>query len=529
VSTTARARVVAGLRLLRCVGRGGEGEVWEARDDAGRARALKLIRPECLAEPEDVEARGRWLLRIDHPALVRVYRGGRLLGGPLAGWGYVEMDYVDGPSLASAGRDDGALERLLPLAEALDLLHTGAWSDGVPLVHRDVKPANIVAAASGLVLVDPSTLRGVDATHLTRIGTPVFCAPEVVTGRIGPAADVYSFAATAVALLTGARGDALVRLLDEPQRCDVPDGVRLALSSRPGDRPVSCRSLLEPGSALGWQVVDPDVSWGPDPRTAGSATTAVARPAHRGEGLQWPDSGPEAAAGPRWDDRPPEVELAAAATGGSHAFGGGPQRHPSERPRPPRWGRWFLVLAVLVAAPAVGWVGGAIPRERLLVAAAAVAVVHFSAQLLAGGPLGLAVLAPPVAWAFLIADRTAGSLLRRSWTRAVVTGALAVVTVALTAPLQGPQPAALVLGGAGVGVALAGVGAAMSGARGGGAALVRLLLLPCWLAGALVIVAGTAACLPFAVVAGRAAAAARLAGRTIGSVVETFRGPRIPA
>ena len=51
-------------------------------------------------------------LAIDHPALVRVYRGGRLQGGSLDGWGFLEMDYIDGPSLQDAPPDPAVLDRL---------------------------------------------------------------------------------------------------------------------------------------------------------------------------------------------------------------------------------------------------------------------------------------------------------------------------------------------------------------------------------------------------------------------------------
>src|SRR5680860_923474 len=153
MSTTARPRIVAGLRLVRLVGRGGEGEVWEA-----------------LADRREVEVRGTWLERIDHPALVRVHASGMLdEGGTLDGWGWAEMDFVEGADLSAAAPEPDVLDRLAPLAEALDLLHDGHWSDGVPLVHRDVKPANIVDTTDGrLVLVDPSTPRVISKSSTSR-------------------------------------------------------------------------------------------------------------------------------------------------------------------------------------------------------------------------------------------------------------------------------------------------------------------------------------------------------------------------
>jgi len=255
---------------VRLVGRGGEGEVWEARNAAGELRALKLVRPECLATPAEAAVRGAWLVRISHPALVRVHRSG-VLGGAVArggdrwrggrgalvapsaedpddelsGWGFVEMDFLDGESLATAPARRDVLVRLDPLAEALDLLHEGHWSGGVPLVHRDVKPANIVEESRGrLVLVDFSTLRGVDAGDVTQVGTPLYAAPEVYEGALDPAADIYSFAATVVALISGLRGRALGELLAAPRGVDLPSGIVRALDPDPDRRPASCRALL---------------------------------------------------------------------------------------------------------------------------------------------------------------------------------------------------------------------------------------------------------------------------------------------
>ncbi|HWH32172.1 MAG TPA: hypothetical protein VNU01_05820, partial [Egibacteraceae bacterium] len=288
--------IVEGLRLLRRVGEGGEGEVWEARDGAGRPRAFKLIRPEALADPAQVAQRARQLRRIDHPALVRVHRSGILEAGRLAGWGFVEMDFVDGVPLDEAPPDPHALERLLPLAEALDLLHAGEWSDGVPLVHRDVKPGNLIETPDGeVVLVDPSTLRGLDSQVHTRIGTPLFCAPEVLRGKVTPAADVYSFAATLVALASGTRGGELGELLDDPSGLDLPSGVARALSPRPSDRPRSCRAVLSAAEEL-TRVFPGADGWLAGAEEELDGGTVILRP---GEPAGWvPHDGPVPAGSP---------------------------------------------------------------------------------------------------------------------------------------------------------------------------------------------------------------------------------------
>lgn len=224
--------------------------MWEVAGPDGTRSALKLLRPEVLPAPAEVRRRGTWLVRIDHPALVGVRRGGRFTAGALAGWGFVEMDLVVGTSLQSVSPDPEALERLAPVADALDLLHAGAWSDGVPLVHRDVKPGNLIDTGEGLVLVDPSTMRGLDTGDLTRVGTPAYVAPEVGRGRFGPLADVYSLAATAAALLTGRRGAALAEMLADPAGFGLPAGVAAGLSPDPARRPGTCRAVVEDLDAI---------------------------------------------------------------------------------------------------------------------------------------------------------------------------------------------------------------------------------------------------------------------------------------
>lgn len=464
----ARPRLVEGLRLERLVGSGGEGEVWQARDLRGRPRALKLVRPEALARPEAVTQRAAYLERIDHPALVRVHRSGLLEVGPLAGWGFVEMDFVEGRSLAAAPGDWGLLDELLPLAEGLDLLHDGHWSDGVPLVHRDVKPANLVATPDGrVVLVDPSTLRGVDATVLTRIGTPVFAAPEVVTGRVGPPADVYSLAVTAIALVTGARGEELAALVDAADELDLPAGIQAGVAPDPGSRPASCVDLLTAAEPLLVRDVE------------------GARQAPRG--------------------MPGEDEPVA---------------------RTPRTWPWLALLAVVLGGPALGWASGVLAGPALAAAVAGASVVHVAAHAADRRSVLLALAAPPIAWAFLLADRLAQGR-RRAWARALLCGALlaavappaaAAVGVGVTDP---PATAGLTVAGVCL-VVLAGATVRAGGAAGLG---LRTALLPVWAVGAATLVAAGTVALPVALLVGRARPVARLLLGTLAGAAEALRAP----
>lgn len=485
-SAETRPRMVVGLRLLRMVGSGGEGEVWEARDDRGRQRALKLIRPDALAP--DADARSRHLLSIDHPALVRVFRGGRLQGASLDGWGFLEMEFIDGPSLQEAPPDPAVLDRLWPLAEALDLLHAGEWTQGLPLVHRDVKPANLVEDASGdLVLVDPSTLRGLDATHLTRIGTPVFSAPEVMSGRFGPPADVYSFAVTVVALLTGARGEELADLLEHAHTLDLPDGVAFALSPVPADRPHSCRAVLEAGA----EIAD-------DP--------TIFLPAFEPHEATYVD--PDRHAGLR--------------PAGSYT------EQPATWQRPRRLWPWTWLFVLLGAVPLAAVWSETLPRPLWLPAAGVVALLHLVAQAAGRGSMALAVLCPPIAWAVLLGRRVRGGRRRHAWATAVL--------ITTTAPMLAGL-ALLVMQGATAGdAAAAGVAAtlvlvpacvAAANADGRGAAAVRVLLTPLWAVGAALLIVAGLVLSPFGLARGTAWAAMTSLGEGVRGPA-MMRGPEGP-
>ncbi|HUG86581.1 MAG TPA: hypothetical protein VMM13_18580 [Euzebya sp.] len=377
---------IADRRLIGLLGSGGEGEVWEASRPDGTRCALKLVRPEVLAAPDEVRRRGQWLVRIDHPSLVRVSRGGRFTAGTLSGWGFVEMDLLDGPSLQDTGPLPDALQRLDGVAQALDLLHAGAWSDGVPLIHRDVKPGNLIGTGHGLVLVDPSTMRGLDTRDLTRVGTPAYVAPEVAGGRFGPLADVYGLAATAAALVTGARGAALAPVLAQPWAYGLPDRVCAALEPDPAHRPATCAAVIEDRGPIvvpgGW---DP-----PGPAE---------------------DEGYPTAPGPAWP---------------------------------------IGVLAGVTLMPSVMWALGrsrpSLVRPSMVIGAlVAAALVHVIVHIASGRPVA-GILAPPWAWGDLLADRREGADRRTAWLADVAAGTLTATAIGVAAAVAVAWPPAVVPG-----------------------------------------------------------------------------------
>lgn len=215
------------VRLGPAVASGSEGILYRGSMDGGGYTldlAVKMLHPEHLAALPAWAA--RWndqvelLRQVKLPGLVNV-RGGYV--GPLPHHPgeadlnintlYLLMDWIEGMPLAQWSRTvqvdepEQLLLALVPVAAALDLLHSGVVSGGVPLVHRDVKPANILIRPGGdTVLVDVGSIRGlaVDAEGGGPVGTPGYIAPEAkASGRYEPASDRYALGGVAFFLLTG--------------------------------------------------------------------------------------------------------------------------------------------------------------------------------------------------------------------------------------------------------------------------------------------------------------------------------------
>ncbi len=202
--------VVPGHEILRLIGRGGMGAVYEARQtELERRVAIKLLPPELGADAafaERFRREAQLLARLRHPNILSVFGFGQSAAGHL----YFAMELVEGGDL-------GALLKRgpLPPVEALRLVKEicaaleAAHAEGV--VHRDVKPSNILLAADGTVKVADFGIAvsgGPPEERLTRtgiaVGTFEYAAPEQAAGTaVDPRSDLYSVGVLCYELLTG--------------------------------------------------------------------------------------------------------------------------------------------------------------------------------------------------------------------------------------------------------------------------------------------------------------------------------------
>ena len=196
--------------LERRLAVGGMGEVWVADDRLlGRQVAVKLARPEIQADSRFADrllAEARHAASVAHPGIAEVYDVNTDAEVP-----YLVMELVDGRPLSQVIREEAPLPPdrartiVCQVAAALDAAHS------VGLVHRDVKPSNLLLTSSDRVKVtDFGISRAVDAASVTRtgfvVGTAQYLAPEQTAGQPASAAsDLYALGIVAFELLTGRR------------------------------------------------------------------------------------------------------------------------------------------------------------------------------------------------------------------------------------------------------------------------------------------------------------------------------------
>jgi serine/threonine-protein kinase len=241
------------------IAHGGAARVFRARDKDGRAVALKVLRPElAISVTAERFLREIGLMnRVDHPRIPRILDSGQ------REWlVYYVMPFIEGPTLQQHldRVRRASVSDLLRIAD--DLLDALGYAHDIGIVHRDVKPANIVLPETGAMLLDFGVARAIAAAGTDRVtrsgftvGTSAYISPEQVAGSdtIDPRSDLYSLGCVLFECLAGrppfvhARELALlhmhtheappdVRLLREDTPVPVAEAIARALAKDPAAR-----------------------------------------------------------------------------------------------------------------------------------------------------------------------------------------------------------------------------------------------------------------------------------------------------
>ncbi|MBO1901294.1 serine/threonine protein kinase [Leucobacter weissii] len=248
---------------------GGMGEVWRASDSIiGRTVAIKILKDEYMGDPgflERFRAEARHAALVNHEGIANVFDYGEEQGSA-----YIVMELVPGEPLSTIIEREGRLpaDRVLGIvaqtATALQAAHDAG------LVHRDVKPGNLLITPEGRVkITDFGIARIADQVPLTAtgqvMGTVQYLAPEQASGHTAtPATDVYSLGVVAYECLAGKRpftGEsqvaiAMAQINDTPPAlpADIPGPVQrlvlACLEKDPQDRPASAAKLAQAAAAL---------------------------------------------------------------------------------------------------------------------------------------------------------------------------------------------------------------------------------------------------------------------------------------
>ena len=279
-------------RLVDRIAIGGMGEVWRAHDEVIlRDVAIKILKPEFMGDPgflERFRVEARHAARVDHEGIADVYDYGEGSGSA-----YLVMELVSGDSLARIIEKRirlSGVEVLSIIEQTAKALHA-AHEDG--LVHRDVKPGNLLITPNGKVkITDFGIARVADQVALTAtgqvMGTVQYLAPEQATGKPAtPSTDIYSLGIVAYEALTGRRpftGEsqmviAMAQINDKPPAMGdevdkrVQDLVMACLAKKPNQRPGSAMDLSNRARSLRLQLegVSPTEVFNQD-QAAGSIT-----------------------------------------------------------------------------------------------------------------------------------------------------------------------------------------------------------------------------------------------------------------
>jgi serine/threonine-protein kinase len=260
--------------LEQRIATGGMGEVWRATDQVlARPVAVKILREEYVSDPDFLErfrGEARHAAVLSHSGIAAVYDYGEERADDGSTRPYLVLELVPGEPLSTVIADDGPLDavRTLDVVGQTALALQAAHDAGV--VHRDVKPGNLIVTPDGTVKVtDFGIARATNAVPITRtgqiMGTAYYISPEQAEGSsVTPRSDIYSLGIVAYECLTGRRpfdgatpvSVALAQVRDAPPELppDVPGPVRALvlrmLAKSPDDRPATAGDLGREALAL---------------------------------------------------------------------------------------------------------------------------------------------------------------------------------------------------------------------------------------------------------------------------------------
>ncbi|MFE7902229.1 serine/threonine-protein kinase [Streptomyces sp. NPDC057424] len=355
-------RLLAGrYRVSAQLGRGGMGVVWKAVDEVlGREVAVKELRtytdaagPELAGLQLRMQREARAAARVRHPGVIAVHDIAQVDGRPV-----IVMELVDGPSLDDVLRERGTLDPGEAAGIGAKVMDALAAAHTAGVLHRDVKPGNILLDRSGRVVLTDFGIATMDdpgdgsATHLTRSGELVgsldYLAPERAQGADpGPASDIWALGATLYAAVEGSspfrRTSTFSTLtaivtepLPEPRRAGpLAPVLRRLLDKRPESRPEAdqARALLQ-------AVADGGGTDTPTSSLRGPAVSPPRAETERSVPSAPPGFGPprQGAAGPREGTDTPGFGAAAAFGAAGAAGEGGPGHAGPGHPAPQGFG-----------------------------------------------------------------------------------------------------------------------------------------------------------------------------------------------
>ncbi|MCJ1679465.1 serine/threonine protein kinase [Streptomyces sp. APSN-46.1] len=364
---TGGGAVLAGrYRLVEPIGSGGMGKVWRAHDELlHRTVAVKELTAGLYVAQADrdvlharTQKEARAAARIQHPAVVTVHD---VLEHDDRPW--IVMEYIDGPSLAEAAKSAGRIEPREAARIGLHVLGALRAAHAVGVLHRDVKPGNVLLAKDGRVLLTDFGIAAIEGdSSITRTGEIVgsidYLAPERVTGGApDPASDLWSLGATLYTAVearspfrrtspisslqavvhdeppaprqSGALGPVITALLrkDPAHRPSAAEAERMLLEAMEGREPKAAQAYV-PTRAVTSEELAPAQEWSEGPAAPAETARAASLPAPAAPAA--PAAAPASApAYASVSDRPAKgrlkravgIALVAALIGGGGVFG----------------------------------------------------------------------------------------------------------------------------------------------------------------------------------------------------------------